>query len=1793
MDQQQLTAFLASVTGQLHANSKEEENDLGALQDTLARVLMQQDLPTATNRDFTFFRSDIFSGERNMPEKRLKKLEKMITGARQGKREVDQRLFVRDVPVRTTQMAGSTPLFAAGARVVNTVGPIRNADGRTLFIDFFKIEKSIALYFQGQPLPAILFNARFRLGTILLPNGKRVELSTRYTVIPTSVWINARLLNGAAPADFYCGLRVRGGTIQLAAPPQFINNQLVIAPTNQVSVHLDLEQNSAAGGDATSPYGRDARAAQFHLPDTVDFRFTATTRTIQAIAPSQWDVYGQPAHFTYNSNQNTVFNAFLNRLAIPVTCDTPQFTVADCQSPFLQLSGTAAVKSAWWALPAAKLDIANPLEADGNGSLIVECATGLQAQWPSLENKVLALTNPFIIGEPGRIAITDLQSNASGAFQHFDLWKDEVNSFGTSVDLAFNKTTPFIFNTVAKGDEALMVLANADFKIDRPVKVNGEAVPVKSKNSILVLGATKLKHTVYLYDDNILWDNKLPNDKIPMVRPFALALHNALFTVTPPNGAALFGECDAQFKHLHEGNVLLTFGVFSYLPILPDPYTANLGVLRRQFEQTAGTRLTAAGKKTSVVWLWLIGRIKWTRQAEEPDKVGVSFHFAPLQGAVQIGKQEEQKIEPAKPIVDNPHPLLRPADHIEGGSEFSAAVLASPELGANLAATASKAINLPSEKVQLLTMISTDMFTLLDVSSKANQMGVSFSVYGQQLRGNTLFLVNTNAAGTNASVFPIQVQGMDVVSAGRNVRAFALPQIAWEPVFNFTPPPIAKDPPYGFNYYPNDGLATRIGNLSNEPVALSPIPLSKYLVQTYQSKNDNRTYAIFNLPFGMIAFSILNQQSTQLTKADIESIQPVFNDYINGGIQLELTAGSSNNIGEDNLFEGFTVQLENVNDAAGNPTNTSTLGDSVTKIFNGDFFTPSITSFETQSRSAVPVQRIGLSGYGASLFSNWLNKEAAFAQTSQALFNVAVGRTGHEVIQVVSMIYPWGIRVVRTITIFRLSNGYVGRVDSGWKAESEGKFDFGYTVQAFKQGTGNDPAQKKKFSIDNPYTFHPGTNHGLYNIRNIREIETTFKSSFQVATVTYEYDNADNLIPIPSADPPVFEELRGLTFDADVRLENVTEGGVKIPGDASTSFVPSKGILGFVQLSPRGVPITVQTFKDLLQSQNGTIGGPINCTIRVAGTNQRMQLNRFDVNNSVDQAAAPIFVCAARGSVTLPKDGSWSMVMHSRGSGDVTPLPDSLSVPLVRMGKWIKDKVVNPADISSQLQRIAHPQDLVRLPVPDTINFGFLQNLPTQKVLFLTPAFSTAQQYLLSKTPPLLADSYRLLNSKGIFPNVGTADGVDFGTAIQLLKGVDEAFNPKEAFADSGLLDGGKKALQLLEIKAKEEGQKLLDQGYKLVKDKANDLANEAFKFDLPSFEYPLVDLKDTLKIYIEYKASTNNNNLPKKDYVGKFDFNVDSFAADMAKTWKGRFHNLAMVIDLGPLKRLMTIQGNFNSQKGKETDLGSKDAGDSDGFTLPTPEIKFSDAVEPVIQILEILAQLSQGNYADALKKGLKVAMSNSANIWEYKFEATKDIPLVRFPPGPAYEAPQTPLKLEASMALGVYFNAALKVTTDPKQLLPTAGAFFQFHGGLQVMCVSVGVGTIYAVGNVDLKLAADTSPLISLTMKFGFGAQIGVGLPVIATVSVLFMVGVEIYADSGQKVIVTAILLFRGHAEILGGLVGVTITIEARGSIEKGGPGAPTNCKAQVTFALDISIFLVIDISFSESWEEQRQIA
>jgi hypothetical protein len=68
---------------------------------------------------------------------------------------------------------------------------------------------------------------------------------------------------------------------------------------------------------------------------------------------------------------------------------------------------------------------------------------------------------------------------------------------------------------------------------------------------------------------------------------------------------------------------------------------------------------------------------------------------------------------------------------------------------------------------------------------------------------------------------------------------------------------------------------------------------------------------------------------------------------------------------------------------------------------------------------------------------------------------------------------------------------------------------------------------------------------------------------------------------------------------------------------------------------------------------------------------------------------------------------------------------------------------------------------------------------------------------------------------------------------------------------------------------------------------------------------------------------------------------------------------------------------------------------------------------------------------------------------------------------------------------------------------------------------------------------------------------------------------------------------MLFRGSAEILGGLVSICIQIEAGGSIHRDLVKGETDCIAQVTFSIDVTLLWVIDIHESDSWQESRQIA
>ncbi len=506
-------------------------------------------------------------------------------------------------------------------------------------------------------------------------------------------------------------------------------------------------------------------------------------------------------------------------------------------------------------------------------------------------------------------------------------------------------------------------------------------------------------------------------------------------------------------------------------------------------------------------------------------------------------------------------------------------------------------------------------------------------------------------------------------------------------------------------------------------------------------------------------------------------------------------------------------------------------------------------------------------------------------------------------------------------------------------------------------------------------------------------------------------------------------------------------------------------MIGYVQLSPRGEPISPALFYALLSTQAGSLGGPVDCIVNIGKSGQQMRLNSVDVSNSVDAGGSnPVFTGTARGTVILPKDGSWSIVQHSQATNAVSAIDNNSPVPLIRRGILKNDGTSNyPAE---QL-RLANPLDLLRAPDPSTINFGLLQNTGTQKTLFQLPAFVEGVTKLLSKDNnfPLakFADAYHLVNSTSIFPNPGDIPDMDMSN-----------FDVN-----------------------------VLDQGYKLL----NNLnPGEMLKQALPSPWY-FVNTKD-VKLYIEYNTQDSDGNpTPNLNY------DLDS----AAESWLSSAKNITLNVDLGPFTKMVYIQGDFNSSNGSDT-------------AFNVPQLQFGPDLKPIVNILQILEDLSGGDYAAVAKKALDIAMGNSGDNFEYKFHADKEIATIQFPP--AYlDGPTTPLRLTAGFRVGAYFNEAISITSDPSNLIPSAGAYFEFDGGMQVMCVSVGVGTIYAVGQVVVKLSADIKTGPSLYMKFGFGVELMVGLPVVGNVSVTFMVGIEMTLSS-VEIKITAFLLFKGRS-------------------------------------------------------------
>src|SRR5438552_1388786 len=113
---EELLDSLAYLTGHLELATSRDAHAVDALHNELTRALTYTDLAMVKGRYFSVESSDLFFPDAVAPQQRAQ-LTRLAERIAANPAPTDLRFFVRDVPVRTTQMIGSVPLWAGGAAV--------------------------------------------------------------------------------------------------------------------------------------------------------------------------------------------------------------------------------------------------------------------------------------------------------------------------------------------------------------------------------------------------------------------------------------------------------------------------------------------------------------------------------------------------------------------------------------------------------------------------------------------------------------------------------------------------------------------------------------------------------------------------------------------------------------------------------------------------------------------------------------------------------------------------------------------------------------------------------------------------------------------------------------------------------------------------------------------------------------------------------------------------------------------------------------------------------------------------------------------------------------------------------------------------------------------------------------------------------------------------------------------------------------------------------------------------------------------------------------------------------------------------------------------------------------------------------------------------------------------------------------------------------------------------------------------------------------------------------------------
>jgi hypothetical protein len=1069
------------------------------------------------------------------------------------------------------------PEIPDGLRLVARLGPLYDDTTFPHAFDLFLPEARVAVFVAGDARAALVFGSA-RLLALPPPGGEY-----RFRGGPGTFYIRLDLLVPGGRTDRYIAVAVdtldyRSGTPQV--DPEGSGWRLTYPALAGVSAVAELAPTPRGAGACEGAVGAPPRTLRLDAD-------TGAGAVAIAVDAGEAELPGG-AHVTFSASHGVA--ELDGRVLFLADVAPPTLPLAAIASPYVALSGAAAVDTGGWSAPIVALGVTGGGPGlDGRAAWMLRLSGEVGAAWTPLADRRWTLGGATVLVTTGawQLATTALTAVDDDPGLRFGLWRTAPSNQPVPFEVEVAAGDGFMVGcSEAFGGHVLAFAGSVAPVLGLPVAATGTPVPLPpSRVDVRLWGDAEFPAVLVVGDDAASAEGRIP-----------LVIENAYLIAT---GAALRRVSATLGTHLrlHEGQLAVAVSLAGWTPTLPDPYVSNLSLGR-------GPRVGGGEARAAALITW----------ADGGPALGFAGTLGPLQAPrAPLSDVASQRAPRQGGAVAEPTAAAAGRQRIDEAAD---------DQRRRTLATQRERYHVPRDEQVAPPLLRVPGPSLLDVSTRIHQIGITLATGSARGRGErpaTVVSRRDSPGRAGEDLFgddawepaDFRLSGMAAATALHRIEVFALPQIQWEPVHTLDKdqnPAVGWFPPALGS--PHDGGPTRIVSPAGRLVPVVPDVALEEAVHAFSSDGEDLVVGT-TLPFGIVSGFTLTPRDVGTRRGDsADFVSPSFatRPELTGALQLSLQSegGLRREGAEDPSFVGFAYQTRNgVILETGQPAGLSVLGStadpagSVEAFFN--------TNFAGANRRA-PITRLDLSGYGASTFSDWNDPIAAFGEAAKVQFSVLVGRTSYEFVKIISKLYPWGITVTRSVTVERRGGGGVVRRDSGWQASSPGLFDYPYRLAP------GGPLQRPGYVVE------PGLIEGLYDVRDI--------------------------VPAPVAGDPVISLPGGgrvlpMYIDARVAVDGVA------------GRAPARRLLSFLHLEPTGEPISPDDLAELVERHPNTVGGAVDADIEIGGSGFGGRLVGIDVSVARD-GATPVFVGSARVAPAFPPVGAWAVVRGpSDGSADM------------------------------------------------------------------------------------------------------------------------------------------------------------------------------------------------------------------------------------------------------------------------------------------------------------------------------------------------------------------------------------------------------------------------------------------------------------------------------------------------------------------------------------------------------------